>query len=84
MLVSYQPAFGVSGVFMMDGIEHDGWEEAFEAAAGSITGIGWMKEESGLWGFEVLWWPSEASCGGLRGAEASASSGRVLNFVFAL
>ena len=52
MLVSYQPAFGVSGVFMMDGIEHDGWEETFEAAAGSITDIGWMKEESGLWGLK--------------------------------
>lgn len=25
---------------------YDGWEEAFEAAAGSITGIGWMKDES--------------------------------------
>lgn len=69
MLVSYQPAFGVSGVFMMDGIEHDGWEETFEAAAGSITDIGWMKEESGLWGFEVLWWPSGASCGGFGGDE---------------
>ena len=46
MLVSYQPAFCVSGVFMMGGIEHDGWEEAFEAAAGSITDIGWMKDES--------------------------------------
>ena len=54
MLVSYQPAFGVSGVFMMDGIEHDGWEEAFEAAAGSITGIGWMKEREWALGLEVL------------------------------
>lgn len=40
MLVSYQPAFGVRVAFMIRGIGYDGWEEAFEAAAGSITGIG--------------------------------------------
>ena len=52
MLVSYQPAFCVSGVVMMDGIGHDASACPFEAAAGSITGIGWMKEESGLWGLK--------------------------------
>ena len=48
MLVSYKPAFGVSGVFMMDGIEHDGWEETFEAAAGSITDIGYVRGDNGI------------------------------------
>ena len=46
MLVSYQPAFGVRVVFMVCGIGHDDWDVTFEAAAGSITGIGWMKDES--------------------------------------
>ena len=33
---------------MMGGIEHDGWEEAFEAAAGSITGIGYVSGDNGI------------------------------------
>ena len=48
MLVSYQPAFGVSGVFMMDGIGYDGWDETFEASAGSITGIGYVSGDNGI------------------------------------
>ena len=52
MLVSYQPAFGVGAVFMMSGIGHDASACPFEVAAGSITDIGWMKEESGLWGLK--------------------------------
>ena len=43
MLVSYQPAFCVSGVFMMDGIEHDASACPFEVAAGSITGFGCVR-----------------------------------------
>lgn len=46
MLVSFQPAFGVSVAFKVNSIGHDGWDETFEAAAGSITDIGWMKDES--------------------------------------
>ena len=48
MLVSYQPAFAVSVGFMVCGIGHDGWDVTFEAAAGSITGIGYVRGDNGI------------------------------------
>ena len=37
----YQPAFAVNVVFMVSGVRHDGRDEAFEAAAGALTGVGY-------------------------------------------
>ena len=48
MLVSFQPAFGVSVAFKVNSIGHDGWDETFEAAAGSITGIGYVRGDNGI------------------------------------
>lgn len=46
MLVSYQPAFAVSVGFMVSKVRYDASACPFEVAAGSITDIGWMKDES--------------------------------------
>ena len=41
--LSFPPAFAVNVVFMVSGVRHDGWDEAFEAAAGALTGVGWIR-----------------------------------------
>lgn len=81
MLVSYQPAFGVSVAFKVNSIGHEGWDETFETAAGFVTGFGCVRRDNGI---GPLRRPSGASCCGLRGAEASASPGRDLNFMIVL
>ena len=42
ILASIQPAFAVSVGFMVSGVRHDGRDKAFEAAAGVLTGVGWI------------------------------------------
>ena len=75
MLVSYQPAFCVSGVFMMDGIGYDGWDETFEASAGSITGIGYVMEIMALCPSDGLQERLAVALGEMRGCLCAGSLG---------
>ena len=43
VLTSFQSAFAVRVGFMVSGVSHDGWDEAFEAVAGALTSVGWHK-----------------------------------------
>lgn len=40
--LSFPAAFAVSVGFMVSGVRHDGRDKAFEAAAGALTGVGWI------------------------------------------
>ena len=55
ILASFQPAFAVIVGFMVSSVRHDGWDEAFEVAAGSVTGFRLDGEQgrgsSASWGF---------------------------------